>query len=59
MLLTDASTTSTSCSVARRDKTAADYMFTKANVGGFRFHGAAAHASRSPELGRSALDAVD
>jgi aminobenzoyl-glutamate utilization protein B len=42
------------------DKTQADLMYTKAVVSAkFRFHGSAAHASRNPELGRSALDAVE
>ncbi len=43
-----------------RDLTFADYAYTKAVVSAkFRFHGLAAHASRDPEKGRSALDAVE
>jgi aminobenzoyl-glutamate utilization protein B len=43
-----------------RDRTFADYAYTKAVVSAkFRFHGLAAHASREPEAGRSALDAVE
>ncbi|HUR27544.1 MAG TPA: amidohydrolase [Planctomycetota bacterium] len=43
-----------------RDLTFADYAYTKAVVSAkFRFHGIAAHASRDPEQGRSALDAVE
>jgi len=43
-----------------RDETFADYAYTKAVISAkFRFHGLAAHASREPEAGRSALDAVE
>ncbi|MEO6709205.1 MAG: amidohydrolase [Planctomycetota bacterium] len=43
-----------------RDLTFADYAYTKAVVSAkFRFHGVAAHASRDPDQGRSALDAVE
>ena len=43
-----------------RDLSFADYAYTKAVVSAkFRFHGIAAHASRDPEQGRSALDAVE
>jgi aminobenzoyl-glutamate utilization protein B len=42
------------------DRTQALYEFTKANVSiKFRFSGLPAHASTSPHLGRSALDAVE
>jgi aminobenzoyl-glutamate utilization protein B len=43
-----------------RDLTFSDFAYTKAVVSAkFRFHGVAAHASRDPEQGRSALDAVE
>jgi aminobenzoyl-glutamate utilization protein B len=43
-----------------QDHTRADYHYTKACVSAkFRFTGLAAHASREPEAGRSALDAVE
>ena len=42
------------------EHTGAENVYTKAAVSvKFRFHGVAAHASRSPELGRSALDGVE
>ena len=43
-----------------RDLTFADYAYTKAVVSAkFHFHGIASHASRDPDQGRSALDAVE